>query len=335
MVKRDHLSNEVSLDVVLTEKGITGKARLRSLAALDRLLGSLIDIPASRLEAISNRIRAKSDREVKLICSDDSLDPGLLENDELLSRLVESISQQQALNQAANRISVGMQAIERLGDVRPDEHETETNPLEEDALDDDWLNHFEKYAEQASSERMRDLWARVLAGEIRRPHSFSLVTLRFLSELDKEIAALFEEETKYWLNGGFILMPQKEEMKGERLLGLTFLEEVGLLQDVVMGMQQTLNPNEDGIVHSRQGQFILVAGTEKPLKLSLIRLTRIGREIARILPARDCMEVLTRIERRIHNDIEYSNIALVVSEGKNGLISFRMVKSLKEKTQQL
>src|SRR5208283_1459027 len=54
------------------------------------------------------------------------------------------------------------------------------------------LNIFERYAEDASSETMRALWARVLAGEIRRPGQFSLRTLRFMSELDATTAKLFE-----------------------------------------------------------------------------------------------------------------------------------------------
>ena len=333
MAKKDHLSNELGLNVSFTETGVSGKAKMRSLAALDRLFGSLMDIPAAKLEAVANRVRAESDREVKFIASESEITQELLENDRELARAVAEHSLQKQMQLAANKVCVGKQALEYLAEHDTDADANEESASEKAALDDDWLNQFERYAEQASSDRMRDLWARVLAGEIRKPNSFSLVTLRFLSELDKDIAELFQNEAKYWLKGGFILMPRKDEMRDEKLFGLTFLEEVGLLQDVTLGIEQTWAPNDDGIVHRREGQYLLVIGTEKPIKLPLIRLTRVGREITRILPMRDHMQVLERIEKRVHSDIHYSEIAWIVNEYEGGKVSYRRVKTLKEKTE--
>jgi hypothetical protein len=59
--------------------------------------------------------------------------------------------------------------------------------------DEDWLNVFERYAEDASTERMQKLWGRVLAGEIRKPGRFSVGTLRFLSEFSQADGLDFAE----------------------------------------------------------------------------------------------------------------------------------------------
>ena len=301
MPKKDHLSNEIHLDVSLSEKGVSGKAKLRSLAAFDRLLGSLIDIPASQLESVANRVRARSRQEVSLIDTEGAVTRDILENDKDISRLVGENYIQKQMGLVANKASVVRKSIEYLASADSNDSETGDRASQDARLDDDWLNHFERYAEQASTERMRDLWARVLAGEIRKPQSFSLVTLRFMSELDKDIAALFESETEHRMTEGFILKPDNAELVGERLLNLHFLEEVGLLHNVSTGFRLPMKARDDGTYYLRQGKFVLRVGIENEIGLSLIRITRIGREIVNVLPLPNHVEVLTRIESQIHS----------------------------------
>ena len=325
MSSEDHPSDKVSLDVSLSEKGISAKARLRTLAALDRLVGNLIDIGASKLEAVSNRIRARSDQEVRLIGTEGDLAKNILENDERLARIVTENYLSKQIKYSTNKLEVAERAIEYLSE----EESYEEPPSEKAELEEDWLNCFEQYAERASSERMRDLWARVLAGEIRKPQSFSLVTLRFLSELDKDIASLFERETKYWIRDGFILKPEK--MENQRLLDLIFLEEVGLLQEVNGHLQETKTPDDKGAVYWREGNLILTVGTKTEIKLPLIRITRIGREITGILPPRNYVEVLENVEKRIHNGAEFSRIEIIIKEN-NGRLWLKPLKVLKRET---
>ena len=46
---------------------------------------------------------------------------------------------------------------------------------------------------QKSSEDMQRRFARVLAGEIEKPGSYSILTLKTLGELDQNIATLFKK----------------------------------------------------------------------------------------------------------------------------------------------
>ncbi|MCY4447519.1 MAG: DUF2806 domain-containing protein [Chloroflexi bacterium] len=59
------------------------------------------------------------------------------------------------------------------------------------AIDDDWLNAFEAEGRQKSSEEMRNAFAKMLAGEIREPGSFSIRAVKALSSLDQATAKLF------------------------------------------------------------------------------------------------------------------------------------------------
>ena len=54
MNQSDHLSNDVSVEGRLTDTSLTVKTKSRAIAALDRLIGSIADVPAAKLEAYAN-----------------------------------------------------------------------------------------------------------------------------------------------------------------------------------------------------------------------------------------------------------------------------------------
>ncbi len=55
----------------------------------------------------------------------------------------------------------------------------------------DWTARFFNEVQDVSSDEMQELWAKVLAGEIQRPGSVSLLTLDVLRNLDQRTAQLF------------------------------------------------------------------------------------------------------------------------------------------------
>jgi hypothetical protein len=84
-----------------------------------------------------------------------------------------------------NREAVVTKTIELIGE----------NPLPEipqEVPSDDWLNLFGRYAENATSEKLREHWASILSGEIRKPGTFSFATLHLASILDERLARTIE-----------------------------------------------------------------------------------------------------------------------------------------------
>ena len=51
---------------------------------------------------------------------------------------------------------------------------------------------------------MREIWGRVLAGEVKRPKSYSLRTMEILRNLAKEEAALFVKASRFYIEKDFI-----------------------------------------------------------------------------------------------------------------------------------
>ena len=56
----DPLAGDVSLEVILDEKGVKAAAKSRAIVAIDRLCGSLVDLPGGWLEGKARRQRIRN-----------------------------------------------------------------------------------------------------------------------------------------------------------------------------------------------------------------------------------------------------------------------------------
>ena len=107
-----------------------------------------------------------------------NLDLGHL--DDVLER-VAALEQNQRDERAANVLMVLERTVETLTD-------TDT-PGE--TPDSRWVSAFVEGSQHASTDELRDRWARVLAGETQRPGSISVRTLNVLNDLDRHTAQMF------------------------------------------------------------------------------------------------------------------------------------------------
>lgn len=58
----------------------------------------------------------------------------------------------------------------------------------DDNIEDDWLYRWRDCASNTTSEKLQNLWGRVLAGELKSPGSYSLRTLEFIKNLSQKEA---------------------------------------------------------------------------------------------------------------------------------------------------
>jgi len=61
-----------------------------------------------------------------------------------------------------------------------------------DEISEDWLNSFESEAVNMSSEQMQLLFGKMLAGEIAKPNSYSVRTVKLMGQMDSDVARLFQ-----------------------------------------------------------------------------------------------------------------------------------------------
>lgn len=143
-----------------------------------------------------------------------------------------------SVRKARNRVMVAQRAAEHTAD-------TEQNGPQAAPLDDDWMNAFVRFAEDASSEQLQDLFGRILAGQMVRPGSFALSTLRAVAELDQPTA---EDFSLVWTKSvGEAVDYSAEFQRGDWFARWMRLVEVGLM--AATNTAQFLppyNPSSDG-----------------------------------------------------------------------------------------
>ena len=69
----------------------------------------------------------------------------------------------------------------------------DANRGEGKVISNNWLNNFDTEARQKSTKEMQLHFGRVLAGEIQKPGSYSIMAVKRLGELDQDTAALFKK----------------------------------------------------------------------------------------------------------------------------------------------
>ncbi len=103
----------------------------------------------------------------------------------------------------------------------------------EEPVNKDWMIRFFNSVEDISDEDMQQIWAKLLAGEIKRPKTFSLRTLESLKNMSNDEAELFETVGRYIINmNGNYFIPRDFnilEQNGIEYGDLMVLYECGLI----------------------------------------------------------------------------------------------------------
>jgi hypothetical protein len=141
------------------------------------------------LEGMAQRARAKTTADVELIEALGARRVAMVNaNPELAAQAIDQHLSKIG-RRHANKLASVKAALEDLTANPPDgpQEQSETNEL-----DLDFLNRYERYAEDATSDQLRERWGRVLAAEVRSPGTFSPKVLRSVDEMDSATASLFE-----------------------------------------------------------------------------------------------------------------------------------------------
>ena len=187
----------IGLDIVTDlalDATIPAPIRRNALKAFDRLCSALIDVPIGALERRSFEKRAESEARIKITEA---------VNAQIVQQIkVDSEFPQRASNTFAKKILREQYNLEKILGFATDilkrkKYDDSTNQQvdseSEKSISEDWFNIFEKEGSQKSTEEVQHRFARVLAGEIEKPGSYSPRTLKTLGELDQNIAALFKK----------------------------------------------------------------------------------------------------------------------------------------------
>lgn len=162
------------------------------------------------------------DGKIKILASSDTSSPVLA-----LPERVANRNEYQEFRKQQNIESVCANAAEELaGDSQVPENKPEP----------EWIDHFFEIAEKISTEDLQYWWGKILAGEIKKPGSFSLRTLELLKNMSRQEAEIFVKLSRYILNikpsMTFFLDPEEYIFKQNNSLAfaeIPTLSEAGLV----------------------------------------------------------------------------------------------------------
>ncbi|MXW71192.1 MAG: DUF2806 domain-containing protein, partial [Acidobacteria bacterium] len=159
------------------------------------------------------------------------------------------------------------------------------------AVDEDWLFRWRDSAGKVSSEDLRILWGRVLAGEIKSPGTFSLRTLEFLKNVSQEEAQHIEKLAPFVINGNFVCNEgrAKETLEAEGItLGfLLMLEDLGVVSGIGGHLQHIIRSTgskEFSVSLVAYDRALLVATDDpsKTVRLKAYAVTSLGSQVLRL-----------------------------------------------------
>ena len=321
----DELNRTITIKATLDSSGLDVAGESRALAAADRLLGGLVGIPAAYLEGLRRRVEIRNTYKNEALTA--HLEQAILKEvqaDDDRRNVAAQRLLSDATRKQENCEAIWIEASDSLKALP-----TQDQAATASEIDEDWLNLFTSYAEKASSDRLRKLWGRILAGEIRKPGAFAPSTLRVMSEMDPEIAQAFQKFVETRLSPDSCLRPANPE--NEKLVNLIFLQEVGLLQEVQGNLAIKYEVKDGGCAFvSRNYCLRVLEITDTGLiQIPILRITRIGQQLAEILPW-DEVASLERLSETITGNY-YIEIAKLLSRNADGY-NTSLLKILREKT---
>lgn len=189
--------NLLATTAELTELAITGVPApiRRSLTkVLARLTTAVVEYPVTLLENAIHERKAESNARIKLIDASKAQIAKQMKVDPEYVQAAASKFAQRIVRERTNVDQIAFLAVQELTKLPPPQSQPnigDGQEAEHPEVDEDWLNVFEGEAAQVSSEHARKAFAKILAGEINRPASFSKKTLRLIAQLDNKAAQLF------------------------------------------------------------------------------------------------------------------------------------------------
>lgn len=147
--------------------------------------------------------------------------------------------------------------------------------VSEEPVEKDWLNRFLNIAEEISDEDMQDIWGRVLAGEIKKPKSYSLRTLEVLRNLSKEDATLITKVSNYQVALDLL----STESFAVNIMDQTTLDDIGVICGEELVRTYTASNGKISFELNKQALINIYAPIGVKINFKGFKITKAGIEI--------------------------------------------------------
>ncbi|WP_289102028.1 DUF2806 domain-containing protein [uncultured Fusobacterium sp.] len=275
----------------------------------------IADAKAHEINVIADAMRNNVDIPIIYDSSKVTIDTGNYE--EIAKRASTRLAYQEIIKQQ-NIENVVNNAYEEL---------KESEKVSNEPVDPDWVLRFFNSVENISDEDMQKVWARILAGEIKTPNTYSYRTMEKLKNMTQKEVELFQKIAEISLYNGNIYfiffetsLLSKYDLKFSDIL---LLEECGLISSQVLSLNFTINNKEEILYNNNKfcGSASNIKDENREISSEVYVFTESGMQLLRaISPKResryilDCLKDFTRRNKGINTKAH--EITTIDSEGK-------------------
>lgn len=249
----------------------------------------LADAKAYEIEKIGDAIRNNNDLPLTFRNDDSSLAIDITDEKQLFERSNLRLQYQQAKKEQ-NIESVIGKAVLELGDKTTDSTEE---------VDEDWYTRFFETVEDISDEQVQSLWARILAGEVLRPRTYTYRLLSVLRNISKNELEIILKIAPLVCGDIILNEPKSLYKKGITKDIISILEDMGILKEGGMQIRGVdLNPG-DSVVFSKSKRmaYIFINNDKSHINhmIDVFEITETGKKIFELANIELDMEFIKNI----------------------------------------
>lgn len=242
-----------------------------------RHVRKMAEAEADRINTIAKVMRENQD--IPIVVNSEGVSLSTTDYDEFIKRTKTRMAFQE-LKKQENIEAVTRKAVNLL-----DGEEAVTA----EPIDRDWTWRFCNSVEDVSNEQMQEIWAKVLAGEAKKPSSYSLRTLNVLHNMTQIEANMFQSICTHCIRSRtarFILQDSEYQSKYNIPFRMILkLEECGLIAyGSFLSVDMTLQPGKELVVMT--DDYVMATEiTDNSVKISFptYALTESGMELSNLI----------------------------------------------------
>jgi hypothetical protein len=229
--------------------------------------------------------------------------------------------------------------IENVTSVAARELSGETN-VPNGTPDEDWITRFFNYAQDITSDEMQELWGRILAGEIKKPGSYSLRTLDLIRNLTKSDAMTFERVAKFAIeapDGNWIVAVHDKNwlIRNRQIVPMHqfLLAELGVMYPSDLSLQAFNDPDSTQVALLSDDYLLLLDRGEikGKVELPIWKFTGIGRELLPLIQKPLDDEYFDSIGRFFIRNKGKASIAKIKERHPDGRVEYAEIREIKIK----
>lgn len=190
-------------------------------------------------------------------------------------------------------------------------------------VDEEWLSRFYRFAEDVSDETMQNLWAQILAGEVKTPKSYSLRTLDFVRLLSSEEAKIYADSVKY--------VCFKNLMISDNGFGISFnnkmtLVDLGILLAEDLTYTVKVRPNKREILPLDNNYILMLNSNnsnEISIKFNVRKMTKVGMELLPLIDIQNNFDLYDYVAKKVKSaGVTSVSLHKLISASEDGTFTY-------------